>query len=648
MRSKSPRRSDVCARCPAAGSIRQALNRAIRLVFTEFSFLGDRSPFRFRGSNCSQLRTEWDGRKAALLEGLQEEHFRVLKQTLKSCNRFFDVPCSPCDRKAAKVAVESWRQHVGQDPNFDPASPASWGNEPIEELALRIRRILGPDWAGESPRNGVYVPDVNGCLEVTRVEGGTLAAGDVPLSYNLRVGCAKTNGKHRVVTMQSARVKEILKPVHERLYDFLSRRKWLVRGDVTKDHVRGLVSQRSEGEDIVSGDYKAATDNIYLSSVQTIVSVIGESPSLTALERKTLLESFAPENLNWTSRSGKLRPIKRGSMMGNLMSFNVLCLLNKACFDIVSSLRRKRGDIKGYRYPLINGDDIAFTGDSAAYEDWVSVTGHFGFVVNREKTGVSPIYLELNSRSFRVSRLSHGSYVVRALRKPVLSALLPGAVPSDLLSRLWEGLRTMSPASFRVILVCLRHQIARREVSLSAIPVRLRKTLMKEAWFRTKLLLGECVHERGVKRSQNVISKGVRPPEEMLPLYEEMCIDRTVYTVNRFRGKRFPDSCIERHRTGLMPYEKLVCFCKRSMKTCRYRLGMRSTWVWRWPEDVFILWDEMGLPLRDLSDNLWEDDHPHLATKVEAYILPTLYPPPAVLQVGVETSGVISWPNGLV
>lgn len=636
--------TDVCARCPAAGSIRQALNRAVRLVVSEFSFLeGVRRQSRFRGSNCSALRAEWDSRKAALLVGLQEEHLRVLKQTLKSCDRFFDVPCDPCDKKASRSARREWQLSVAADPNFSPATPASWSNDPLGELALRVRRLVGPDWCSGIRRDeATNIPDVSGCLETPRVEGGTLACDPENYSsspYDLRVGTVKTKGKVRVVTMQSARVKRTLRPLHEHLYDFMSRRKWLVRGEVDRNHVRSLLGSYGSTEGIVSGDYQAATNNIYVEAVETIVNVLAESPSLLPEERTTLIESFRPENLNWVSRKGFKHRIRRGSMMGNLMSFNVLCLLNKACFDIMCSLRRKRGDVKGYRRPLINGDDIAFVGDRAAFDDWVMVTSHYGFIVNESKTGFDPGWLELNSRSFRLTALKDGTWKVRALRKPVLSALLPGNDTSCLLTRLWDGLRTLSPGSFRTMVVMLRHEITLRGVSLSSIPARLRRVLLKDRWFRSAIFTEPCLYKVGIDRSMRHIYRDVRPSDECMQLYEEAGRGSMLGHLEKWLGKT------------VHPPER-VLLCRKHpvlyQRPVPGRIRYQVRWLWLWDAVVWSVWDRLCLPVRHLSSGLWEDDHPHLTVSVTPVVSHQGYPPPPSLMVGVVRSGFVQWPNGLV
>nr|UYL94488.1 MAG: RNA-dependent RNA polymerase [Leptosphaeria biglobosa botourmiavirus 2] len=637
---------EVGARCPAAGPIRQALKRAVRLVEMDFPSGKGHRQTSFRGQNCSSLRTELSDRKAALLVGRSGREFRTLSSALKSLDRVFDVECKVCDRVAANKARAEWQRMVATPVAFDPSSPASWSEDPLGELARRVRRLVGSDWAEgiEASRQACLVPDQKGCFEVERGLGGTLAVSDkycsreceerhsegdpchIPRSsdvYGLRVGVAKTKGKFRVVTMQTATVKEVLRPVHDHLYDFLSRRKWLVRGDLTKEHIKYVLDDRIDGEDFISGDCEAATNNIYLPAVKTIIDVLSESPSLSPKERELLVGSFSPDNLHWVSSKGRARPILRGSMMGNLVSFPVLCLLNKACFDIVSSLRRKRTGARSYRRPIINGDDIAFAGDRQTFDDWAMVTAHFGLVVNKQKTGFSSRFIDLNSRTFDVEKN-------RFLAKPVLSCLMPGDDTSCLLTRLWEGLKVMSPGALRTAIVTMRHEIARREISLSCLPPRMRRVLLKERWFRAALLREPCLVESGTARHWKVVSKDFRPAESHFALYERAQRKLLSIGVNLARGKIVVPYKVKLGRSG-----------SPEVAVPKARFRLRSEWCWRWTEPLLRWWERSGLPVRSLSRCAWEEDCPDLAFKIRVQLeFPGIPPPLSLLQDSVRPDGV--------
>ncbi|QTH80197.1 MAG: RNA-dependent RNA polymerase [Pestalotiopsis botourmiavirus 3] len=615
---RTPRCLTSARNCQAAGSVRQALKRAVILVEREFP-LGDSLASRmkrgFSGNNCASLRVEWKERKEVLLANRPEREFRTLNMVLKSADRFFDVPCKVCDRKASDLAREDWMRSVASDPGFDPSTPASWSKFPLEELARRVERLVGLEWGKALPRyrESCLVPDQNGCLETRGGEGGTLGTDPSeyhPDTYGLRVGTAKCKGKYRVVTMQSAYVKEVLRPLHDCLYDVLSQRKWIVRGDFTSSHAKLVVDDHREGEYFVSGDYEAATNNIYLPAVKTIVDVLAKCPFLSEEERTVLLGSFNPKWMHWVSPNGTSFPIRRGSMMGNLLSFPVLCLLNKACFDIVSSLRRKRTGVKDYRRPIINGDDIAFSADMDTYDDWIKVTSHFGLVVNKEKTGISTRFIELNSRSFDMKTL-------RLLRKPVLSPLQPTKEDTScLLTRLWLGLQTLSAGSLRWAIIMLRHDITRRGVCLTTLPTRLRRVLIKEKWFRQTLSYSPTIKTSGIARAWPHVLRDVRPASRCLPLYEAAKVELLCIGVDMVRGLKIKKE------------KKTVGSNKIILEPCYpARIRFERKWTWIWPEPLWNWWESHSLPLEKIPESNWVTDHVDLSSEVRWFYESTFYAP---------------------
>jgi len=192
--------------------------------------------------------------------------------------------------------------------------------------------------------------------------------------------------------------------------------------------------------------------------------------------------------------------------------------------------------------------------------------------------------------------------------------------------------------------VSLRHQIIKRGVSLSSIPVRLRRVLLKERWFREALSTSVVIVETGAKRFPPIVSKDVRPSEEAMPLYEELCARHMADCVDYWRGREL--ACVP-GRPDTHPYHVSIgaSVVRRPLPG---RIRYKSRWTWKWPLWVFNTFDQQGLPLRALSHKVWEEDHPHLSVKVEPIYSQQHYPTPPCLQVGVEISGVIKWPNGLV
>lgn len=601
------------ARCPAAGSLDRALNRAVSIVFEEFRIPGD-LPL-VRGRDCSALRGSWEKERVSILErmaGKRERTQRRLSLALKSCARLFDQKCPPCDRRARSSALRSWDSHVAEDvPSADLSCCRAF--VPLLKKHVRSmtegwgRRLKECRFAEGVPRFGEYVPDIQGCLEVPTGLGGTLAC--APSEYSrdpalVRRGVAKTKGKHRVVTMQSAGVKRVLAPVHNALYDHISSFDWCVRGDVRREDFAAVVGDLRRGERFISGDYQAATDNIYLPAVEAIVEVLAESPELSEEERRVLLGSF--RNLRWLSSSGATHPIKRGSMMGNLVSFPLLCLLNKACHDIARDVCSPVPGVR--RVGRFNGDDCMFSGDDAFFGTWQLVTGIFGLVVNREKTGVSRRWLELNSQPYDVTR---GSMV----SKPVLSFLLPPRhTPGSILPSIISGVSSFRWSVRLKVVTMLRHEICLRGVrdTLGCLSPKWRSELFSRRWFRAGCLDDPApLNERGENRSPTVVV-GPPPDSRVYDFLTEFAVSLSRETVEKWRGVK------------VRPFSQLIdrrAYSARRRYTSP-RLSSFFSWGgYRWrfnyPGESLSLLTEGPLSkggfVRTWSKAKWVDDHPLLS-----------------------------------
>lgn len=467
-----------------------------------------------RGGDCSTVRAEWKSWVAGVSIH-RERSFRRFSSAAKSCNRLFDVKCSRCDRAAACHARRLWDEHVSMDCDVGDTVSGFYA----ERLKRNVRELVS-GWGErlescrfvDSSLGDSYIPDQQGCLETQRGVGGTLGTSPDDCTERpgiVRRGVAKTKGKFRVVTMQSARVKRVLRPVHNALYDHITSFGWCVRGEVKEEDF--LAVYNSTSDDIISGDYQAATDNIFQSAVESIVEVFCEDPRLTSEERSVLRDSFS--NLMWKSSvSGRLHPIKRGSMMGNLCSFPILCLINKACHDIAAEEVYGVGERRVGRF---NGDDCLFGGNPAMYAKWRLVTSIFGLIVNEEKTEVSRRFGDLNSRCYDFERRSFVS-------KPVLSFLLPARdAPGEILSSVIEGIKSFQPAVQQwVVNVLMRYEISLRGITLSTIPSQWCKILVKRKWFRRCVWSGPGLVDDPIRGRDISFVEFHRPNDLFIPTYD--------------------------------------------------------------------------------------------------------------------------------
>ncbi|QDB75003.1 MAG: RNA-dependent RNA polymerase [Epicoccum nigrum ourmia-like virus 1] len=615
------------ARCTAAGSLIKALNKATHIIFAEFRLQGDMP--QFQGVSCLAVREEWDEfaveAEDRLVKGKVQKR-KKLESLIKSVKRFFDFPCKPCDEIAVEAARSKWRAQVAAPCTMPDTD---WCFDPISLLKRRVRELVdgwgerlakardaGLTWEREmDERRGWsgYVPDQQGCLETERLFGGTLGTAPedyCPLDNLVRGGVAKTKGKFRVVTMQSARVKETLRPVHNALYDHISSFGWCVRGDVSREDFDVVFADRRPGEEIISGDYEQATNLIYLEAVDAIVSVLAEDDRLTSEERKVMVGSFT--DLKWVSESGATYPINRGSMMGNLISFPLLCLLNKACFDIASDICRGSGANRRGRF---NGDDCLFAGNRQFYHCWRMVTGTFGLRVNEKKTGVSSDWAELNSQPCLRTKKGLNP-------RPVISFLRPfRKEPDGLVDEVYQGIRTLKKAVRAWVWnVAMRHEISMREINVSNLPSKTLQYLLSKKWFRRALDLGPApVNSYGTERKVPMVV--ANPPRAAFYDAVTAAADKIQReTVNKWKGVRLHEGPYG------APARKEVdrrAFWKRdrevpSRESVWYKGKGERKWQFCWPAKLYEMFSE-NYPDELLSDaecmEDWIEDHPFLTTK---------------------------------
>lgn len=270
-----------------------------------------------------------------------------------------------------------------------------------------------------------YAPTTNSCLERSQQEGGLRAflasmgqdwyqdqclgagySGDFPVKYSI----VKTAGKQRGVTVASG-YSALLAPLHRTIYNHISREKWLLRGEATRRKLASFT--RKQGEVIVSGDYESATDNLSCEMSEFILEFILQRCRQVPMQiRQYALRSLRAE-IHYNH--GVVRQ-ERGQLMGNFLSFPLLCIQNYLAFRFFVP----RPDVP----VLINGDDIVFRSTKSEFEVWAAGVGSCGLTLSRGKTLVHNSNFCINSHFFHSTKTKVSAVpVIRA--KPV-----EGGIPS--------------------------------------------------------------------------------------------------------------------------------------------------------------------------------------------------------------------------
>nr|WAK77875.1 MAG: RNA-dependent RNA polymerase [Botourmiaviridae sp.] len=291
----------------------------------------------------------------------------------------------------------------------------------VDNCRVMVRKLFPIGWdKGYRGRAETSTLPVKSCYEMNRAGGGARGLrveerwqrSDF-CSYVMnsvaprtrgpsKVQAVLTGGKYRVVSIPP-RVDNALRPFHQVLYDFVSSKSWCLRGDAKPNSFKSF---HRNGEVFVSGDYESATDNLN-SEVQLAIltEIVLRARSIPSGIARHALSTFNTE----LEYEGKTYVQRRGQLMGQLLSFPLLCLINYMTFK--QAVPR---DV-----PVrINGDDIIFRARPEEISRWEGMVGKSGLVLSPGKTMKDKRFFSLNSSLFQAH--SSGVRVVPFVRSKAL------------------------------------------------------------------------------------------------------------------------------------------------------------------------------------------------------------------------------------
>ncbi|QJT73667.1 RNA-dependent RNA polymerase [Botrytis cinerea ourmia-like virus 1] len=329
---------------------------------------------------------ECGGLRSALEESYDQPSL-VEQMSLKTTQKLEPQPCEFCKERFA-LLVDNWKEKRKQEVEVDEDHLS------LFQKAFNMNIGVGWNLRHRSP----FVPNGHGSYENTRLTHGNWNLEE--FSSEFRTELVFSSGKPRIVTLYSSMNTKLLKPLHSALFGHIKNRSWLLVGPPTNERVATL-----NGGAYESFDYKDATNNIKQAYVKVAIdSLIKKGVDLSCNEIEAL------QVVSHLSLDGEI--CGSGQPMGSLMSFPLLCLINKTMVDLAladtlfkdKSIDRKDAWIRFCQHRcLINGDDLGLRdpGKPGVFRKWLIHHGrHVGLTVNEEKSLRSDTLLEINSTVF--------------------------------------------------------------------------------------------------------------------------------------------------------------------------------------------------------------------------------------------------------
>lgn len=215
--------------------------------------------------------------------------------------------------------------------------------------------------------------------------------------------------KVRMITKGPARLQWLGKYLQKFLWGTVSQHPTfeLIGKPLTTEHLEKLLQLTPQGSKWLSGDYKAATD--YISSLATtetwdaICERANIEPFWAGIGHKLLTDHTLvyPKEVRKDLPGQKLEHDQaNGQLMGSVISFPILCLINACMNRYVMEQAYERSFTLVETGMLINGDDCMLHLPERYYGFWKECATAVGLIMSVGKNYFSDKFMVINSRMF--------------------------------------------------------------------------------------------------------------------------------------------------------------------------------------------------------------------------------------------------------
>lgn len=249
-----------------------------------------------------------------------------------------------------------------------------------------------------------------------------------------QVATVKEPLKVRTLTKEEAVPQYLCREIQKKLWNSLRNRKpfRLIGEPVSADIIHDVMNTGAPFDIMVSGDYSAATDGLNPRLSELILDRCLRNLRVPDDLGEAAKAILGMHHLSYGERLSELTQLEpfdqvRGQLMGGILSFPILCILNLLTYLVSSNAGkiflgrmmanwqedseydRESWWVKKFwrkldgLHVLINGDDILFPAMWEEYESWNRNLSHFGFTKSLGKNLISRRFCTVNSEIFTVS-----------------------------------------------------------------------------------------------------------------------------------------------------------------------------------------------------------------------------------------------------
>jgi hypothetical protein len=217
--------------------------------------------------------------------------------------------------------------------------------------------------------------------------------------------------KVRVITKGNPYRTFLLQPVQKFLWNTLKKHACmtLIGETVTPEIVQKALGRRMGiGMGVLSGDYSDATNKLASWASEIVARRIIRNTRMDETTANLFVSALTEHDVEDPERKGHFAEQKWGQLMGSVVSFPILCIINAAVCRWTLEIDRGKTLLLRDCPLLINGDDCVFKCSERGLRAWKRIASFFGLEPSIGKFFYTREFAQINSMNFYYHYVDEG------------------------------------------------------------------------------------------------------------------------------------------------------------------------------------------------------------------------------------------------